>query len=539
MSSRARCFVLVMAAIGSVGGVLTEARVPRMRQDIGVAERRAEVGHEVAIGRHLLDGEEYWLPIGELLGHGKRLFTAVWTSQEGGGRPLSKGTGAPLSDLASPLVFPRNFNRISGPDANSCGGCHNSPFGMPGGSGDIVTNVFVLGQRFDFATFDGNDSFPTRGSVAEDGSATTLQNIANSRKTVGMFGSGYIEMLAREITQELQAIRDDLPPGRSAPLNSKGISFGVLTHNVDRTWNTAGVVGLPTPSVLASGPAEPSLIVRPFHQAGAVTSLRQFTNNAFNHHHGIQSIERFGMGTDPDGDGFTNELTRADVTAVTLFQATMAVPGRVIPDDPEIEAAVLAGEKTFGAIGCTLCHIPSLPLDRSGWIYTEPNPFNPAGNLRVSDAPTIAVDLTSKDLPLPRLAPVNGVVWVPAYTDLKLHDITSGRADPNRESLDMQAAPGSLSFTAGNARFLTRRLWGVANEPPFCHHGLFTTLREAVMTHAGEATAQRLAFESLPEYQRDCIIEFLKTLQVLPPGTKSLVIDEKGRPKVWPPARAR
>src|SRR5438445_5039461 len=31
----------------------------------------------------------------------------------------------------------------------------------------------------------------------------------------------------------------------------------------------------------------------------------------------------------PDGDGFMNELTRADVTAVTLFQATMAVPGRV------------------------------------------------------------------------------------------------------------------------------------------------------------------------------------------------------------------
>jgi hypothetical protein len=33
----------------------------------------------------------------------------------------------------------------------------------------------------------------------------------------------------------------------------------------------------------------------------------------------------------------------------------------------------------------------------------------------------------------------------------------------------------------------------------------------------------------------DAIIEFLKTLQVLPPGTHSLVVDESGRPKTWPP----
>ena len=54
------------------------------------------------------------------------------------------------------------------------------------------------------------------------------------------------------------------------------------------------------------------------------------TNNAFNQHHGIQSEERFGIGVDADGDGFVNELTRADVTAVTIFQATLAVPGRMI-----------------------------------------------------------------------------------------------------------------------------------------------------------------------------------------------------------------
>lgn len=71
--------------------------------------------------------------------------------------------------------------------------------------------------------------------------------------------------------------------------------------------------------------------IKPNHQAEAVVSIREFANNAFNHHHDIQSTERFGAGTDPYGDGFTNELTRANVTAASNFQATLAVPGRVIP----------------------------------------------------------------------------------------------------------------------------------------------------------------------------------------------------------------
>ena len=52
--------------------------------------------------------------------------------------------------------------------------------------------------------------------------------------------------------------------------------------------------------------------------------------------------------------------------------------------------------------------------------------------MQVGDAPILAVDLARNDLPQPRLKPVNGVVWVPAYTDLKLHDITSGPGDSNR-----------------------------------------------------------------------------------------------------------
>jgi len=103
---------------------------------------------------------------------------------------------------------------------------------------------------------------------------------------------------------------------------SKSISYGVIARRADGTWDTSQVEGIPSQS-LASPDAEhpPSLIIRPFHQAANRVSLRDFSNTAFNQHHGIQSTERFGLDADPDGDDVTNELTRADMTAICAWDA--------------------------------------------------------------------------------------------------------------------------------------------------------------------------------------------------------------------------
>ncbi len=528
---------LFMSHLALILCMLAFFSLPGLAADGGKEKR---IGDERAIPHHLQDDEEFSLSTKELIDYGKKLFMANWTEQDGAGRPLTKGTGTSLADRLHPLTGMHAFNRISGPDANSCYGCHNQPYGTPGGSGDFVTSVFVLGQRFDFLTFDRSDSLPTKGAVDEQGKPITLQDVADLRVTTGMFGSGYLEMLARQMTAELQAIRDSLQLGETRPLISKGISFGELTRRKDGSWDVSAVEGLPRASIVAPTPvARPNLIVRPWHQASNVVSLREFTNTAFNQHHGMQSSERFGAGTDPDGDGFKDELTRADITAVAIYQATMAVPGRVIPNDPEIEKAVLNGEKLFEQIGCSSCHIPKLPLTAKGWIYTEPNPYNPPMNLRPGTARTLSVDLTSDELPSPRLEPETAkpdVVMVPAYTDLKLHDICAPE-DPG-EPLDMNQTPWTPKFRQGNRKFLTRRLWGAANQPPYFHHGLFTTMRRAILAHDGEALQQRRRFEQLSSYDKDSIIEFLKTLQVLPPGTRSLVVDENFHPKRWPPVTA-
>ena len=500
-----------------------------------VHAQTTQIGREVAIREHLQDGQEFQTSLATLLDFGRQLFRANWTIQEGQGRPLAKGVAAPtlLSDLSSALVFPRNFNRFSAPEANSCAGCHNAP--IVGGAGDIVANVFVLGQRFDFITMDHSDTVATRGAVDESGKFVTALDFADSRATPGMFGAGYLELLAREITADLQNIEKAIQPGQGAALISKGISFGRLARNADGTWDTALVTGLP-PQALNSGAANkpPSLVLQPWHQVGNAISLRQFTINAFNQHHGMQAEERFGEGVDYDGDGFANELTRADITAVTLFQAAIAVPGRVIPDDPTVQEAIVNGESQFTKVGCSSCHIPNLPL--YNWVYTEPNPYNAVGNLRPGDAPAFNMDLTDRLLPQPRLKPINRVIQVPAYTDFKLHDITSGANDPNAEVIDQNQPPGSAAFFAGNRYFLTKRLWNVGSTPNHYHHGKFTTIRESILAHAGEAQSSKDNFANLSSYDQGSIIEFLKTLQVLPAGTRALVVDEQGQPIQWPPA---
>lgn len=118
---------------------------------------------------------------------------------------------------------------------------------------------------------------------------------------------------------------------------------------------------------------------------------------------------------------------------------------------------------------------------------------------------------------------------VPLYTDFKLHDICNGSNDPNHEPLNQHQVPGSTQFFAGNGKFITPRLWTVGSKPNYFHHGQFTTIREAILNHFGEAEESGRAFRALYPWGQGAVIEFLKTLQVLPPGTASLSVPEENQ----------
>ena len=104
-------------------------------------------------------------------------------------------------------------------------------------------------------------------------------------------GAGLVELLAREMTADLQAIRKDAvkrayASGENvrADLVSKGVRFGWIVAHPDGIVDLDSVEGV-----------DADLIVRPFSRKGVFTSLRQFTINALNVHHGMEAVERFGV----------------------------------------------------------------------------------------------------------------------------------------------------------------------------------------------------------------------------------------------------
>ena len=450
----------------------------------GVVETKGIVGEEPAVKRHLsqADIESGRYSLEELVSHGRDIFMASFNTLDGAGRPELHGKGGPRKRRE----MPDNFNRISAPDANACMACHNLP--ALGGGGDNAVNVFLVADSLPFVNFDGDP--------IENGPNQTLKTVGDERNTVGMFGSGFIELLAREMTSDLWAIREDttrraVDEGRrvTAELTTKGVNFGSIAAGPDGVLDTSGVEGVDT-----------DLIIRPFHQKGAVVSLREFANNATIQHHGMLSIEQAGEGEDPDADGYVNELTRGDITALVLFQATLPAPVQVQPQTQVERDAVVYGRRLFELIGCTECHKPQLPLQSLRFV--EPGPFNPENDLGPGDV-TISYEVDLSPFISDLQQDENGHYLIPVFTDLKRHDMG--------DFLDNDAP---LQNGIPTRLWLTRKLWGFFSEPPFLHHGRATLISEAILAHGGEAQQQRDRFAELSDYDRAALTEFLMTLQI-------------------------
>ena len=487
----------VLAACGDSGGASEQLAEPIIGDAPALDGRTSQLA--IDAGEITLD---------ELVDRGRTLFVSSFNTLDGAGRPETTDVGP--SNFRDRREFPDNFNRISGPDANTCVACHNLP--RPGGGGDNSSNIFGDADRLPFVNFDGAEG---------DGfEAQTLRSVGVERSAMSLFGVGFVELLAREMTVDLQNTRDEAVLEARASgdpvtrdLSTKGVSFGRITARADGTLDTSEVDGV-----------DADLIVKPMQQKGIVVSLREFGVKAMNSHFGMQAAERFPG--DPDRDGMSDEVSRGDLTALVAFLATLPVPGRVIPEHPEARAAAERGEQLFASIGCETCHRSTLRLEDP--VFTEPNPFNPPGKLQLSDVSSpFAFDLTLEG-PAPHLKrEPDGSVLVPVFTDLKRHDMG--------EKLDSDLI---VQNGVPTGEWLTRKLWGIASEPPFLHHGRATLLSEAILMHGGEAQESRDAYGALAPEDQAAVVEFLKVLQVLPEDASEAVITAgltvPGSGAIWP-----
>ena len=417
----------------------------------------------------------------EIIEHGEFLFKVSFNELDGLGRPETSGTTKTRPRRESP----QNFNRISGPDANACVACHNLP--RIGGGGDNSNNVFGLASDIDFATLEG--------SVGSEDDSSSVLDITNERNTIGVFGSGLVELLSREITIDLLNIVEKSKKLASeenriikADLDSKGINYGYIEVHPNGFVDRSNVDGI-----------DSDLVLRPFIQKGVIGTLRDFSNISMNHHHGMQSEELAGFNSDLDRDGIVNELTEGDITAVTIFQATLDFPDNVFSENEEIKTAQLKGKEVFNNIGCASCHMPTLPL--KSLMFVEPGPLNTEISTTLAESKkTLVVNLEDYVSKLEK--DDDGNYLIPIWSDLKRHDM--GPKLDNERPLQ-KGVPTNY--------WLTKKLWGFYSEPPFLHHGRANLLNDVIEMHQGDAKISSDAYFDLESNEQQYLIEFLKSFK--------------------------
>ena len=417
----------------------------------------------------------------EIIEHGEFLFKVSFNELDGLGRPETSGTTKTRPRRESP----QNFNRISGPDANACVACHNLP--RIGGGGDNSNNVFGLASDIDFATLEG--------SVGSEDDSSSVLDITNERNTIGVFGSGLVELLSREIAIDLLNIVEKSKKLASeenriikADLDSKGINYGYIEVHPNGFVDRSNVDGI-----------DSDLVLRPFIQKGVIGTLRDFSNISMNHHHGMQSEELAGFNSDLDRDGIVNELTEGDITAVTIFQATLDFPDNVFSENEEIKTAQLKGKEVFNNIGCASCHMPTLPL--KSLMFVEPGPLNTEISTTLAESKkTLVVNLEDYVSKLEK--DDDGNYLIPIWSDLKRHDM--GPKLDNERPLQ-KGVPTNY--------WLTKKLWGFYSEPPFLHHGRANLLNDVIEMHQGDAKISSDAYFDLESDEQQYLIEFLKSFK--------------------------
>lgn len=440
-----------------------------------VAVLADEPGEGPALGTERVTQEEIQkLSLREMRTAGLRMFTTPFNRHDGygdgphdpaggvalGGRPTLQGNGT--------------FLRVNGLDAQTCLECHTivSNATIPatlgiGGAGGSNANAMIMTSHMDPADFEDGD-----------GIASFNGRFANPP---AVFGSGGVELVALEMTADLQALEAyaRAQPLEEVPLITKGVSFGTLTALPDGSLDTSELEGI-----------DSDLVVRPFGRKGEFFSIRDFDIGAMQFHFGMQPVEVVGAHTDADGDGVANEILEGELSVLGAFVATLDRPFQT-----QLDANGRRGEVLFSEMGCADCHRPHLDTQ---------SPRLPQRFPEVARAPYANVyrhiDLSSAPTRF-RKAPGGGI-RVPMFSDLKRHDMGPGLA----ESF-------ALVDAKTNREFVTARLWGVADTAPYLHDGRATTLTDAILLHGGEAQGARDAFAGLDAEGRIAVLAYLRSLR--------------------------
>lgn len=402
---------------------------------------------------------------------GKIVFMTPFNRMDGlGDGPMNH------ADTTSPGGRPTlqnnsTFLRVNGLDTQACSDCHNilsletiPPQFAIGGAGSVIQNAMGGATNIDVSDSVGNGFAGYNGRFINP---------------PFMFGSGGVELLAKEMTTELQQLKQTATnnPDTVINLTSKGVDFGTIVFDSALGDFVANLEGI-----------DDDLVVRPFGRKGEFISTREFDVGALSFHFGMQTVEAVGQDVDADGDGVVNEVTIGEVSALSVFTTNMPAPRA-----ETLDRTATTGADNFDAIGCSGCHRPYLDSDSTVLNYNYPE---------VATDPSANV-YWQADLSALFTATDAGGLRVPLFADLKRHDMGAAMAESTGGELDPM--------------FTTARLWGVADTAPYMHDGRALTLSEAILMHGGEGQDASNNFAALRDADKIALLTFLRTLRTPTP----------------------
>ncbi len=341
-----------------------------------------------------------------------------------------------------------------------CGGCHEKP--VLGGSAGLYRNFFLAAHKSDDGAYVAATSAGKAGGVVriyDYATDTTARppldpaiNVATQRNPIPFFGAGLLaELPDAEILT--RADPDDA--------DKDGISGKA---NFDRGY--VGRFGRKSQTVSIEGFIRGPL----FNHLGVTTnplseeqraklpvdSSQAGRTTAAVVERVLGALTAYAQAAAPDGPTTDNDA--APDPEMTTDQLFDLVSFTMLTAAPQIEAETpqsIRGRHLFDRARCSACHTPRV--------------VGPRGPL-------------------------------PIYSDLLLHDMGPDLADGIEQGL------------ATGSEFRTHPLWGIVADGPFLHDGRASTLKEAILLHAGEAQASRDVAAAWSDQDWADLLEFLASL---------------------------
>ena len=326
-------------------------------------------------------------------------------------------------------------------NAQSCAECHQSP--VTGGLSQVAE---VRAGRF----FGGVFTDHPGGSLINDRAIDPRiqehvfdsDNVTTLRTSLNTLGDGFVEAID---DATFNAIRAAQPPA---------LRGSIIT----------------VPVAEAGG----ALRVGRFGWKNQNASLLSFAGDAYLNEQGItnrlfptentsngNSVAAFDTVADP-------EDTDNDIDAFAAFMRATKAPARGL-----VTADAAAGAVLFNAIGCNVCHTPTIVTAPVGTIVN-------GGQLTVADA--------------------LGNKIIHPFGDFMLHDVGTG------DGIVQNGGPSTRN------RMRTPPLWGVRTRSRLMHDGKSLTFEDAILRHGGQAEVVKLLFLALNNAQKNRLLAFLGSL---------------------------